>query len=192
MVVNEGIRWFRQYLMPQGGGSEPFVQLAADPWTGTPATYTRLPPVRAKSWAVAGNSSIGAEGKDVRTLTRTKTRLETFGSATVRATATFTGGWSRLVAVLTAKTPAKKTIVVSAGGMNTVDLSGQRTVTIRLCDCATLVPRGSRLTVTLASSTTAQDPQNGLYLDTPMPATAHLSVRRVTLRLPVLKQPVSR
>ena len=192
VVVSEGIRWFKQYLMPQGGGAEPFVQLASDPWNGTPATYTRLPPVRAKSWKLAGKSSIGAEGKDVRTLTRTATRLETFGAATVRTTATFTGGWSHVVAVLTAKTPGKRTIVVSAGGMNATGLSGKRTVTIRLIDCSTLIPRGSRLTVSLASSTTAIDPQNPLYLDVPMPATAHLSVQSVALRLPVLRQPISR
>ena len=183
---------FKQYLMPQGGGAEPFVQLASDPWNGTPATYARLPAVRARTWSLAGRSSIGAEGKDVRTLTRTTTRLETFSSPTVRATVTLSGGWSHLVALLTATTPAKKTIVVSAGGINTTGLSGKRTVTIRLLDAATLIPRGSRLTVSLASSTTAVDPQNPLYLDVPMPPSARLGVQSVTLRLPVLKQPISR
>ena len=54
------------------------------------------------------------------------------------------GGWSRLVAVLTARTPKGAEILVSAGGVPTK--TGARKVTIRLIDQATFIPKGSRLT----------------------------------------------
>ncbi|MDQ2982587.1 MAG: CocE/NonD family hydrolase [Actinomycetota bacterium] len=191
VVVNEGIRWFKRYLLPQGSGVQPRIQVAADPWTGTPATLSRYPALRTSSWTLPGISSIGGQGKDIRISSRTKTRLETFGSATVRLTARLSGGWSRIVAVLTA-TRGKKTTVVSEGGINTAGMSGRRTLAIRLLDDATLIPRGSRLTLTLAASSTAQDPGNALYLDIPMAPSARVTLSRVTLKLPVLKQPISR
>jgi predicted acyl esterase len=72
-------------------------------------------------------------------------------------------------------------------------LTGQSTrVTIRLLDDATLIPSGSRLRLTLASASTAQNIQNALYLDVGMPPSAKLTVGRATLRLPVLQKRVSR
>ena len=44
---------------------------------------------------------------------------EVFGSPTVQVTATARGGWSRIVAVLSARTPAGKEIVVAGGGVPT-------------------------------------------------------------------------
>ena len=44
---------------------------------------------------------------------------EVFGSPTVEVTATARGGWSRIVAVLSARTPAGKEIVVAGGGVPT-------------------------------------------------------------------------
>jgi hypothetical protein len=94
--------------------------------------------------------------------------------------------------VLTARPPRGKTIVISEGGINTAGLSGTHKLTIRLLDDATLVPRGSRLSLTLASSSLAQNPGNLLYLDLPMPAGARVTVGPAQLVLPVLRKPVSR
>jgi hypothetical protein len=49
-------------------------------------------------------------------------------------TARLTGGWSRLVAVLTAEPRKGSEIVVSEGGVNTAGLKGTRKLTIRLID----------------------------------------------------------
>ena len=57
---------------------------------------------------------------------------------------------------------------------------------------ATFVPKGSRLTVTIASSSLAQNPGNLLYLDLPFPSTARLAVTGGSLSLPRLATPVSR
>jgi hypothetical protein len=102
------------------------------------------------------------------------------------------GGWSRLVAVLTAKPRRGKTILVSEGGINTAGMSGTHTLTIRMIDDATLIPRGSTLTLTLASNSLAHDPGNLLYLELPMPAAAKISLGPAQLVLPVLRKPISR
>jgi hypothetical protein len=65
-------------------------------------------------------------------------------------------------------------------------------VTIRLLNQATFLPAGSRLTLTLASSSTAQSGANLIYLDLPMPARAHVRVGTAVLRLPGLRTPVTR
>ena len=105
-------------------------------------------------------------------------------------TANATGGWSRIVAVLSARTPAGKEIVVAGGGVPAK--SGKRTYRIVLSNQATFLPKGSKLTVTIASSSLAQNPGNLLYLDLPFPSTARLTVSGGSLRLPQLATPVSR
>jgi hypothetical protein len=57
---------------------------------------------------------------------------------------------------------------------------------------ATFVPKGSRLTLTLGTSSLAQNAANLLYLDLPLPGTARAEIGSATLALPVLKTPVSR
>jgi hypothetical protein len=94
--------------------------------------------------------------------------------------------------VLTAKPRRGKTIVVSEGGINTSAMSGTHTLTIRMIDDATVIPKGSTLTLTLASSSLAQDPNNLLYLDPAMPAGAKVLLGPARLTLPVLRKPISR
>jgi predicted acyl esterase len=101
-------------------------------------------------------------------------------------------GWPHLVAVLSAVTPSGQEIVVSSGGVNTSTLRGaSRLVTIRLLNQVTSIPRGSRLRLTLAGSSTAQNPNNLLYLVS-APSEARLAVGEATVVLPVLRRPVSR
>jgi hypothetical protein len=110
----------------------------------------------------------------------------------VQLTARLTGGWSRLVAVLTAEPRKGSVTVVSEGGVNTAGLKGTRKLTIRLLDTATLIPRGARLTLTLASSSVAQNPGNLLYLNLPMPKAARIALGPAKLTLPILRKPISR
>ena len=81
-------------------------------------------------------------------------------------------------------------IVVSAGGVPTT--KGARKVIIQLSNQATFVPRSSRLTLTLASSSTAQSTSNLLYLDLPMPPSARARVGTAVLTLPGLRSPVTK
>jgi predicted acyl esterase len=107
-------------------------------------------------------------------------------------TVRLSGGWSRLVAVLTEKPRKGSEVILSEGGVNTAGLSGKRTLTIRLIDTATLIPQGARLRLTLASSSLAQNPANLLYLNLPMPHSARITIGPAQLTLPILRKPVSR
>jgi hypothetical protein len=79
--------------------------------------------------------------------------------------------------------------VVSAGGVPT--RNGVQKVTIKLASQATFVPRGSRLTLTLGSSSLAQSTSNLLYLDLPMAPSARVRVGNAVLTVPGLRNPVT-
>jgi predicted acyl esterase len=193
-VVNEGFNFFlRWVLVPPGIPPLRYpISVSPDPWRGKARGFKTLPRTRTVKVPFAGRDTFTGRGKAKRTSGRLKVRLETFGSARVRVRAKLSGGWSRVVAVLTAKPRRGKTIVVSDGGINTSAMSGTHTLTIRMIDDATVIPRGSTLTLTLASNSLAQDPNNLLYLDLPMPAGAKVSLGAAQLTLPVLRKPISR
>ena len=142
------------------------------------------------TFALPGVTTFAQSGKVVRTTPRLRSAIEVYGSPTVDVSIGATGGWSRLVAVLTARTPKGGEILVSAGGVPTKP--GARQVSIGLIDQATYVPKGSRLTLTLASSSTAQSSANLLYLDLPMRKTARARVGNVVLKIPGLRTPVTK
>jgi hypothetical protein len=54
------------------------------------------------------------------------------------------------------------------------------------------VPKGSRLTVTLSSSSTAQSSTSPLYLDLPMAPSARARVGTAVLKLPGLRTHVTK
>jgi predicted acyl esterase len=193
--LNEAREWFDRYLkgLPNGIDTRPPIELAADPWTGKTRSFKTFPKTKVLSLPLKGATRITASDKVVRTVKLPKRALEAFGSASLSVRVKSNSGWSHLVAVLSALTPDGGETVVSEGGIPTSGLTAQSTrVTIRLLDDATLIPSGSRLRITLASSSTAQNTQNALYLDVGMPLSATLNVGRATLRLPVLQKPVSR
>jgi len=192
-MLVEGKRWFDRFLrgVPNGIDGPRRVVVAASA-SATVTRFTDLPRTTTASFgfSAAGGKTIEASGKVVWRTSPTKTALEVFGAPTVKVDVRAAGGWSRLVAVLSARTPAGQEIVVSGGGVPLT--TGRRTVTIRLIDQATFVPKGSRLTLTLASSSLAQNPGNLLYLDLPMPATARATIGPATMKLPVLTRAISR
>ena len=63
-------------------------------------------------------------------------------------------------------------------------------VTIRMLSQVTGLPRGSRLRLTVAATSTAQSPGDLLYL-LGVPRTARLTVGPARLSLPVLSRPIS-
>ncbi len=184
--------WFIRWLMHTPLRPYSPIALSPDPWRGKLRPYKTLPSTRVARLSFGGTNTVTGVGKAVRSTGRTHTAYETFGPGRLRLTAQLSGGWERLVAVLTATTRKHKTIVVSEGGVNTTGLSGRRHLTIRLISDATLIPSGSRLTLTLASSSMAQDPGNLLYLDLPQPAAARVRIGPARLDLPVLRKPISR
>jgi predicted acyl esterase len=186
-----GRKWFTRYLVGTPASIAP-VALAPSPWRGKVQTYSKLPATRRLSIALPGSDRLAGAGRALRESGRFTGRAETFGSATVRIAVRVSGGWSRLVAVLTAQPRKGKEVVVSEGGINTTGLKGKRRLAIRLIDTATLIPQGARLRLTLASSSLAQNPANPLYLNLPMPKTARITIGAASLVLPILRKPISR
>jgi predicted acyl esterase len=187
--------WLDRWLkgVPNGIDTQKPVEVAPDPWTGTTYRYAELPATKTLSLALKGKATIGAAGKVVRTVKLPRRAHETFGAAVLRVNLSSTAGWPHLVGVLSAVTPDGKEIVVSEGGRQTAGLTRTpRTVTIRFIDDATLIPAGSRLRLTLASASTAQNINNLLYLDVGMPDTARVTIGKATLKLPVLEKTISR
>ena len=190
-VTALGKAWFTRYLGAATTTIAP-ITLAPSPWRGKVRTFAKLPATRRLSIDLPGNDHLAGAGRALRTSGRFTGKAETFGAATVQLTARLTGGWSRLVAVLTAEPPKGSEVVVSEGGINTTGLTGKRKLTIQLIDTATLIPRGARLTLTLASSSVAQNPGNLLYLNLPMPKAARITLGAAKLTLPILRKPISR
>jgi predicted acyl esterase len=189
-MLAEGRQWFDRFLrgVRNGIDTKPKVVLARE-GKATSVSYPALPPTRAASVEVPGRATaIAPAGKVVRSF-RVAGPVEVFGAPVVTVQATARAGWQRLVAVLTARTPAGKEFVVAAGGTPTA--AGARTYRIRLASQATFVPPGSRWSLTLASSSTAQSRGNLLYLELPTPAGARLQVGRTALRWNALLRPVS-
>jgi predicted acyl esterase len=182
-MLAEGKQWFDRFLRGSANGIEsrkPIV--VADEGKATTRAYDSIPK---QGYLLTSTfrkpRTIGPNGKIVSSWRARGS--EVFGSPTIRVLATATGGYARLVAVLSARTPAGREIVVSGGGVPL--RAGTRIYKIGLIDQATAIPKGSTLRVTLASSSLAQNPGNLLYLSLPLPAKARLSIREVALHYTV-------
>ncbi|HEV3478434.1 MAG TPA: alpha/beta fold hydrolase [Gaiellaceae bacterium] len=186
--------WFDRFLKGELNGidTRPRIELAPDPWTGRTTQYPRQPARRVLRLRFRGAKTIDGDGKVVRTVAATRRLNETFGTPLAGIKVASTTRWPHVVAVLSALTPSGQEIVVSQGGTRTPTLSARkRLVTVRLVSQATTIPRGSRLRLTIAGSSTAQHPDNLLY-PLSVPSAARASIGEATLVLPVLRRPISR
>lgn len=191
-MLADGKRWFDRFLLGEQNGVDraPAVTIAGEGSARTTA-LAALPPTTALAFAAAAPERLESpSARATWALGRVAKAVEVFGAPVVTVQATAGGGWSRLVAVLSAtgKGPAK---LIAVGG--TPLRPGAQRATIRLISTATVVPAGSRLTLTLASSSsTAPGTASLTYLDLPLPDAATLSLAGVRLALPVLKTPIAR
>jgi alpha-beta hydrolase superfamily lysophospholipase len=195
VVLAEGSDWFGRFLkdQPNGIDKRPPVELAPDPFKEAGSvSFGDLPATKTLAFALKGSATIGASGKVVRAVKLPRTLVEQFGAPTVKATLSARGtAFPHLVAVLSATLPDGRQIVVDAGGTALTLIGAKpRTVTFKLLSWATTLPAGSRVTLTLAGTSTAQDPANLVYLAA-VPDDTHLTIGKVALALPVLKKPVS-
>ena len=190
-VFVNALEWFGVHLkgiVPFA--ASPAVTLAPDPWTLKTFGYTTVPPRQTVSTKpVELNRTFGSRGKAVVTFTLPKRKLETFGAPLVTVTASTKTRAPQLVGVLEAIAPGGAATIVSEGGTK---LPGRKsfTVSFRLISDATLIKRSSKLRLTLSWTSTAQSSANLLYL-TGVPDGSSLTVKRVSVTLPVLKNPIS-
>jgi dienelactone hydrolase len=183
--LQECVQWFDRFLkgIPNGIDTKPPVEVAADPWNGKTASFATLPPTTALTVPFKGRGTMRGEGKIVRMSKVSFAAHETFGAPVVRASVA--GSFTHVVAVLTGGST-----IVSEGGTRLTPTSKPHTISIKLISTAVAIPRGARLTLTLAGASTAQNPANLLYLNT-LPDTQKLTVGNVTVRVPFLKKRIS-
>jgi pimeloyl-ACP methyl ester carboxylesterase len=180
-VQAEQIAWFDRFLKGTQNGIDkrPPVELAASPWNGTTRSFAGLPRP-ARSFGVDYRTKHGTftgSGKLVLRGPALRSPVETFGAPVVKlslAHSTFT----HVVAVLSAGTT-----IVSEGG--TALKRGATSATIKLISTSVPIPKGARLTLTLAGASTAQSPANLLYPNVEPPS-ARMTVRSATAELPLL------
>jgi predicted acyl esterase len=190
--AGEVLHWFDRFVkrVPSSLGSRSNVLLAGDPWTRKVKTYVGIPKTRSLTFTFKASGTLTAAGKVVRT-TGTVPHIETFGTPTVRVRISTRTQYRHLVVVLSAVRPDGSELVVTDGGAETSTLGSKvRTIAVRLPDEITSIPRGSRLRVTLAATSTAQSIANLVYLNS-VPDGSTALIQRVTLTLPVLRKPVS-
>ena len=180
--------WFDRFLkgMRNGIDSSPPIEIAPDPWRGRSVQFRTVPRRKVLTYRLKGTRTIESSGRAVRVLRLPRRPLELFGTPLVQATVSTRTGWRHLVAVLSAVSPGRREVVVSAGGASTASLRAKaRRVTIRLMSNATLIPTGSTLRLTLAATSTP------LYV-VGVPPGSRLTIGRITLSLPALRTPISR
>jgi predicted acyl esterase len=192
-VLPEAREWFDRYLMglPNGIDRKPPIEVAPDPWTGRTFQYRTLPARKTLRLTYPGRAEIGSTGKVARTKPRLRARAETFGSPVLRVSLASPNGWPQVVAVLSALTPRGKELVVSAGGSRVRLGPKPKQVTVRLISQLTAIPKGSRLRLTIAATSTAQSSGNLLYL-TGVPRSSRLVVGPARLSVPLMAKPISR
>jgi predicted acyl esterase len=192
-VLPEAREWFDRYLkgLPNGIDRKPPIEVAPDPWTGRTFQYRTLPARKTLRLSFPGRAEIASAGKVARTKPRLRTRTETFGSPVLRVSLASPNGWPQVVAVLSALTPQGKELVVSAGGARVRLGPKPKQVTVRLISQLTAIPKGSRLRLTIAATSTAQSSGNLLYL-TGVPRSSRLVVGPARLSVPLMAKPISR
>jgi predicted acyl esterase len=191
--MGESQLWYDRYLknLPNGIDTRPPVEVAPNPFKGKGVSYAGLPPTKSLRFDFKGKAAIDESGKVVRTVKLPKTPLEEFGSARVTVTASSATGYPHLVAVLSALTP-KGEVILSEGGIQRSYSATPKAISFRLDSDSTPIPAGSKLRITLASASTAQNPNNLLYLQTPLPPGSKLTIGDVRVDMPVLKTPISK
>ena len=190
VMLTEGARWFDLHLRGLPVALDPLpVAVAPEYWNGNPVRFAAPPKPVSQTLRLPGSAAITPSGKVQRTSARLRRPLEIFGAPIVTVSADANAGWTRIVAVLTAKTPQAEEIVVAGGGVPATP--GAKRYRIYLSNQATYIPALSTLTVTVGTSSLAQNPGNLLYLDLPLGLDPKLTVGAIGLSLPTLSSPIS-
>ena len=191
-MLAEGARWFDRFLRGDTAGALPQpVAIAPERWRGRAAPVRRAAEDRARTPSTTHRTRLGiARSSATGSRDRPARAPEVFGSPVRRGHGTSRRAAGRESSPCSARrTPSGTEIVVAGGGVPT--RAGRQTYRIGLSDQATFVPRGSRLTVTIGSSSLAQNPGNLLYLDLPFASSARLRVTGGSVRIPALATPIS-
>lgn len=191
-MFHNAIEWFGRYLKAMPLQAAP-IELAPDPWTQETYGLTTLPATTTvKTAKVKVARTFARPGsKVVKLIALPNRKLELFGAPVVTLTASTRTQATQVVAVLEAVPPSGNAILVSEGGTKVALGRKPRTLSFPLISDTALIPRGSKLRLTLSWTSTAQSPSNLLYL-TGVPDGSSCTIANVRVTLPVLRRPVSR
>jgi pimeloyl-ACP methyl ester carboxylesterase len=183
-------QWFDRFLkgLPNGIDKAPRVKIAKSPFTGS-AQFASFPVADKVVLSSRGAAWLTANGRVQRTFSLPRRKLETIGSPVVKTTVSGTKPFHHLVAVLSYTSGGSETIV-SEGGIPLRPRAKPKRVSIRLLDQVVAIPPGARLKLTLAATSTAQNPANALYL-LGVPSGSRVRLGRISVTLPVLRKPIS-
>ena len=183
-------KWFDRFLKgePNGIDMQPRVEIAKSPFTGS-VQFPSFPSPRKLVLRSTKGAWLTASGRVQRTFALPRRRLETIGTPVVTTTVSGRKPFHHLVAVLTATSGGSETIV-SEGGIPLRPQAKPRRVSIRLLDQVVTIPVGSRLRLTLAATSTAQNPANALYL-LGVRDGSRVHLGRISVTLPVLRKTIS-
>jgi pimeloyl-ACP methyl ester carboxylesterase len=190
-MLLEGRQWFDHYLLGAANGidKKPRVEVAPVAWKGKTRGFSSVRALANStlfpSLELGSSITIAPSGRIVSDAGSCapgpgsggqfgRTSCSIVGAPTVTLLGKTTGGWSRLVAILIAKTKAGNTVVVSGGGVPA--RPGSHHYRIRMISQLTFVPAGAKLQLTIGSSSLAQDPSDLLYLQLPIPGGARVTV----------------
>jgi predicted acyl esterase len=194
VVPVESSAWFARFLKNESNGIDKVkpVELAPDPYrAGFNVSYAGLPPTTTVKTATrTSGKTIGPRGKLVFTFALPNRKLEVFGAPVVTVKASTKTKAKQLVAVLEAVPRTGAATIVSEGGTLLPTTSRAWMLSFRLIHDTALIAPGSKLRLTLSWTSTAQSPANLLYL-TGVPDGSSLAVKSASIKLPVLKTPVS-
>ncbi len=190
VMLAEGAKFFDFHLRGVPVALDPLpVAVSPENWSGRPVRFAAPPKPVSQTLRFPGSAAITRSGKVQRTSAPLKLKLEIFGAPVATVSADANADWTRIVTVLTAKTPQGKEIVVAGGGVPATP--GAKSYRIYLSNQATFIPKGSTLTLTVGTSSLAQNPGNLLYLDLPLGPSPRVTVGAIGLSLPTLAKPIS-
>jgi predicted acyl esterase len=194
VVFAEASAWFARFLKNESNGidkSKP-VEVAPDPYRVGHNVSDVLPPstTTVKTGTRRSGKTFGARGKLVLTFKLPRKKLEVFGAPVVSVQARTRSRAKQLVAVVEAVPPVGAATIISEGG--TLLPTGKKAWkrSFPLIHDTALIARGSKLRLTLSWTTTAQNPANLLYLSG-VPDGSSLTIQSASVKLPVLKSPIS-
>jgi predicted acyl esterase len=193
-LLDESYAWFARYLKNEANGVDKLkpVELAPDPYrAGHNVSYAGLPPTTTVRTATRRSGrTIGPNGKVVLTFALPQRTLEVFGAPVVTVRAATRTRAKQLVAVLEAVPPTGAGTIVSEGGTLLPTRSKSWRLSFPLIHDTALIAPGSKLRLTLSWTSTGQSPLNVLYV-TGVPRGSSLRIKSASIKLPVLKAPVS-
>ncbi len=192
VMLAEGTKFFDLYLRGLPVSLDPLpVAVSPENWSGSPVRFAAPPKPVSQTLRFAGSTTIDRAGQGaahVRVRSSARSRSSVRPSRPCRQTRTPAGRASSPSSRRRHPRARRSSSRAAASRRR----PGAKSYRIYLSNQATFIPAGSTLTLTVGSSSLAQNPGNLLYLDLPLGPNPKVTVGAIGLSLPTLAKPISR